>query len=166
VGHFLGGIAAAWSVAPERPSWRQAALFGALGIAPDLDLLVGLHSTYTHSLGAAAVVALATASIPVAVRQRWSAAPRWSFALACAAAYASHVLLDWLGSDTTPPIGIMALWPFSSAFYQSHLHLFPAISRRYWLPSFWSLNLMAALRELLILGPLAALIGWARARHE
>ena len=34
-------------------------------------------------------------------------------ALATGLAYATHTLLDWLGTDASPPIGIMALWPFS-----------------------------------------------------
>ena len=53
-------------------------------------------------------------------------------AIGGAFAFASHVLLDWLGSDASPPIGIMALWPFSSAYYESELHVFMAISRRYY----------------------------------
>ena len=150
---------------PERPAF--GVLCAALGVLPDADLLVGLHSRYTHSVGAAAVVGLLAALA-------W---PRWRrvvdphvpsrlvFALACAAAWASHILLDWLGSDTTPPVGIMALWPFTSSFYQSDLHWFSAISRRYWLPEFFALNLRAAWRELWLLGPLAVLIGWLRARE-
>ena len=81
-----------------------------------------------------------------------------SVALAVAAAYASHTLLDWLGSDTSPPIGIMALWPFSRDYYESRLHVFMAISRRYWLPEFWTYNLRALARELAILLPLVAAV--------
>ena len=82
-------------------------------------------------------------------------------AAAIAAAWASHLLLDWLGSDTSPPIGIMALWPFSREHYQSSFYLFDAISRRYWLPEqfVWG-NLKAALKEVLILGPIAAVSYW------
>ena len=73
-----------------------------------------------------------------------------------AAAWSSHILLDWLGSDTSPPIGIMALWPFTDGFYQSSAFLFDAISRRYWLPQqfIWG-NLRAVVKEVLILGPVA-----------
>ncbi len=82
-------------------------------------------------------------------------------AAAIAAAWASHLLLDWLGSDTSPPIGIMALWPFSREHYQSSFYVFDAISRRYWLPEqfVWS-NLKAALKEVLILGPVAGISYW------
>jgi hypothetical protein len=133
----------------------EALLFGAVAVAPDLDLLVGAHSTYTHSIGAVIVVTLVTLAM---TRGRW---PR--IALGIAAAWSSHILLDWLGSDTSPPIGIMALWPFSDGYYQSSLLVFDAISRRYWLPQefIWG-NLRAALKELLILGPIAWLAFWRR----
>ena len=85
-------------------------------------------------------------------------------AVAVAAAYATHTLLDWLGTDTSPPIGIMALWPFSHANYESSAHVFMAISRRYWLPEFWTSNLIALGRELLILLPIVALVMRARRR--
>jgi hypothetical protein len=79
-------------------------------------------------------------------------------------AYASHVLFDWMGNDTTPPIGIMALWPFTDAYYQSELYVFDAISRRYWLPNFWTHNLLAVVRELAIVAPVVALVAWRRLR--
>ena len=86
------------------------------------------------------------------------------FGGAVLAAYASHTLLDWLGTDASPPIGIMALWPFSSDYYESHLHVFRAISRRYWLPEFLTWNARALGGELAILLPLTALVFFARRR--
>lgn len=183
LGHALGAVAAGWLVG-GRP-WRgwhatvfvprlwpvtdalgqtrraydvelagpglSAVLYAAVGVAPDLDLLVGAHSTYTHSLGAVAIVFAAAWGL--------SRSPR--LAAAVAAAWASHVLLDWMGSDTSPPIGIMALWPFTREHYQSSIYLFEAISRRYWLPEqfIWG-NLKAAVREVLILGPIMAVSHW------
>ena len=79
-----------------------------------------------------------------------------------AAAWASHVLFDWLGSDTTPPIGVMALWPFSTSYYFADAFLFEAISRRTHLPNFWSHNLWAVATEIAMLAPLAALAWWYR----
>jgi membrane-bound metal-dependent hydrolase YbcI (DUF457 family) len=180
VGHALGGLAAGWMIAGLSPSrfgaaadgearrarvapvaWhrsepvlRQAIVFAALGMLPDIDFLFGTHSTYTHSLGAAVVVALGAAML--------APANRWIVGLACGCAYASHILLDWLGDDTTPPIGIMAVWPWSSGFYQSDLRWFMAITRRYWLPNFWTHNMEAVIREVGILLPLAAFIAWLR----
>ena len=134
--------------------------FALLGVAPDLDLLFGTHSTYTHSLGAATIVLL----LARVVTGNW----RWAFAAALA--WASHLLLDWLGNDTTPPIGIMALWPVTREFYESTLHLFLPISRRYWLPGFFAHNLTAVMRELVFLGPFALFAWWrleriAHGRH-
>jgi LexA-binding, inner membrane-associated putative hydrolase len=124
----------------------EIVLFGAVAIAPDLDLLFGTHSTYTHSIGAVLIVFALTMAV-AGVRQ-------WRIALGVAAAWASHILLDWVGSDTSPPIGIMALWPFDSGYYQSSRPIFDAISRRYWLPEQFVIgNLRATLKEILILGP-------------
>jgi hypothetical protein len=72
-------------------------------------------------------------------------------------------VLDWLGSDTSAPIGIMALWPFSREHFESGLRVFMAVSRRIWQPErFWLPNLAALARELLILVPPLILIGWLR----
>ena len=146
---WLPQVAARW--------WREGALFGALGAAPDLDLLARAHSTYTHSVGAAAIVAA------LAYVLRGSRPARW--AIACGLATASHVLLDWLGSDTTPPIGIMALWPISPEFYQSPFCVFPAVSRQVGHWSFVSVNTGAVVWEIVILVPLAILVGWWRDRR-
>jgi inner membrane protein len=161
IGHVLGGIAGGWLVGGRNPTpgWRrEAALFGVIGAAPDIDLLFGAHSTYTHSAGAVGGVALAAL---IATRGRQ---PR--IVLACAAAIASHILLDWLGSDTTPPIGIMALWPFTRDFYQSPFFVFMAISRRWWQSGFYRQNGLAVLRELAILVPIDLLIGMLRVRAK
>lgn len=128
----------------------RAGVYGLIAASPDLDLLVGAHSGPTHGLGAAILVG-AAAWLFLRSMRRANAA---RVAAAVAVAYASHTLLDWLGTDTSPPIGIMALWPFSRAYYESHLHVFMAISRRYWLPEFWTYNVRALIRELMILVPL------------
>jgi hypothetical protein len=163
VGHALAGAAAGWGLVgpPKRGGeggyrevWRQGALFAMLGMLPDLDLLLPVvdHRTFSHSLTAAVIVGVAAAVLT----------RRSRVGLAAGAACGTHVLLDWLGSDTTPPIGIMALWPFSHAFYESRLHLFFAISRRFPTRQFWVQNTRALLRELAVLIPPAALAGWRR----
>ena len=133
-------------------------LLAALGMAADLDFLLGAHRTYTHTLGACVLILLASMAIAP------PSEPRLLTGAACGAAYTSHLLLDWLGSDTSVPIGIMALWPFSSQFYESPIHLFLSTERRYWMPHFWSVNLTAGIRELSILIPLAAMAYWIRRR--
>jgi membrane-bound metal-dependent hydrolase YbcI (DUF457 family) len=150
------------------PDWRRAAVFAMLGALPDIDLLFHAHSTYTHSLGATLLVGL-VAWLLLRVRDgdgdRGSdreGTSRAIVALACGAAYGSHVLLDWLGTDTSPPFGITALWPFSSAYFYSGIDLFPAADRRYWLPGFWQRDLTAVAWELILLLPLTLVVLWLR----
>jgi hypothetical protein len=81
-------------------------------------------------------------------------------------AVCTHVLFDWLGSDDFPPLGVMALWPFSREFYFANAFVFEAISRRYWLPGFVMHNVIAVLREVAILAPITALLWWWRQRRD
>ena len=159
IGHALAGIAAGWLVAPAetrdtRATLGRAAIFAVAGMAPDVDLLFGAHSGPTHGLGAAVLAGI----VAWVCLKAGATRGRFALALAVAAACASHTLLDWLGSDTAAPIGIMALWPFSRDYYESGLHVFMAISRRYWLAEFWTYNLRALVRELAILLPVAAAV--------
>ncbi len=77
------------------------------------------------------------------------------FTLALAAAYGSHVLLDWLGSDSVAPIGVMALWPISSDFFLSDRRWFMSVCREVWQVRCWWHNAAGVTREILFLGPLA-----------
>ena len=158
LGHALGGIAAGWIVAPPRDrsvagTLRSGALFAALALVPDVDLLLDQHQGPTHSLGAALIAGLAVGAF---TRQG-----RLGAAAACA--YATHILLDWLGADTAPPFGIMALWPVTREHYLSRVDLFLGVLRR---------NRRGILvvqpevdaRELLILAPVAWLVFQLRVR--
>jgi inner membrane protein len=152
VGHALGGLAATWLF---RSNPRVALAGAALAVIPDFDLLIpGWHRTYTHSVGAVAVVGVLSWLV---LRRRYAPGDAVRFAAALMAAYASHLLLDWLGSDPSTPPGLAALWPFSSQFYISNLDVFVPISRRYWnLDEFVWGNLRALVRELVIMVPVAA----------
>ena len=160
LGHALGGIAAGWIVAPPHGSakaglLRSGALFAAIAMVPDLDLLFNWHQGPTHSLGAAVIAGVA---VGAATRR-----PRVGVGAACA--YASHFLLDWLGADTMPPFGVMALWPLSHEHYLSRLDVFAGVQRAY-KPGFWTYNINAIARELLILVPLFWLVHRTRARRR
>jgi len=159
VAHGLAGALIGWSIAPPPATdgpgaLRRVMLFAAAGMAADLDLLVGAHSGPSHGLGAAVIAGVVLWVTLRSCGMRGSA----RLALATGLAYATHTLLDWLGTDSSPPIGIMALWPFSRNYYESPWHIFMAISRRYWLPEFWTDNLRALGRELLILVPLTTIV--------
>ena len=166
VAHALGGVAAGCLVvaaaarAPGTPGlrrgieavaarlgpWRCAAGLAALGVLPDVDLLLGAHRGPTHSLGAVLLVgAAAGAAVPAA---------RLTAALTAAAVVASHPLLDWLGTDTSPPQGIMAWWPWTDHFYRSDAGLFMRVCRQYASAECWRHNALAVVRELALLAPL------------
>ena len=151
VGHALGGIAAGWRLIPQQER-RTAALLAAIAIAPDLDLLVGTHRGASHSVGAAVIAGLSAALLLGPGRVRWG--------LAAALAWGSHVLLDWLSNDTRPPLGIMALWPFTHDYYKAGIEIFPPVSRRYWESRFWLYNLRAIVAEMLMLGPVTGFVWW------
>ena len=121
------------------------ALCALAGVLPDVDFAWGGHSRQTHSLGAALIVGL--------IVLVWKRSPR--LAMAVTLAWSTHVLFDWLGSDDTPPLGVMALWPLNSNFYFAHAYVFDAITRRYWLDNFVTHNAYAVVKEVAMLGPIA-----------
>jgi membrane-bound metal-dependent hydrolase YbcI (DUF457 family) len=166
IGHILGGIAAAWiaDIVPGRRAWRTAPssaswyaqagdgltlACAALAAAPDLDLLFRRHRAFTHSVTTAVIVGLAAGAL-AATRSR----PVVRVALMCAAASATHVLLDWLAADAYAPFGIQALWPFTDAWYISNLNMFRQTERRLFLSvPVLRQNTIAVAQELAILGP-------------
>ncbi len=165
LGHSLAGLAAGWAVAPpaegRRPLITQAALFMALGAAPDLDLLVGRHRYETHSIGAAVIAGA------VAALMRWPIAPtRARIFWAACAAWATHPLLDMLAPDHWPPIGVMAFWPLSRGFYITGLEWFLPIDRDWRSSAALWLDARAAIREALILVPVVVLVWWIRTGRD
>jgi inner membrane protein len=132
----------------------------ALAIAPDGDLLLSSHRAVTHSVGAVLVVGAGAAAIA-----RWRNWPVAASAAMAMAAVGSHIALDWMGKDSSRPIGIMALWPISQAYFSSGLDLFMDVSRRYWLyGEFVVHNAKGAAGELALIGPLAAAAWYWRKR--
>jgi hypothetical protein len=170
VGHALGGLIVALALAPSGPHrphegrvlralrvprawWPVLGWCVIAACLPDVDFAWGRHNMETHSVGFALLLGGGALA--------WHRS--WRIATACTLAVATHVLFDWLGSDDSPPLGVMALWPFSREFFFADVWLFAAISRRYWQPWFVEQNTLAVLRELAILLPLV-LAAWL-ARH-
>lgn len=157
VGHALGGAIVGLALGTSGTVGALGTVVMA-GVAPDLDFLWGRHNRETHSLGAAVVAGL--------VVLLWTRGRNPRLALAVTLAWTSHVLFDWLGSDDTPPLGVMALWPLTHDFYFANAFVFEAISRRYWLDNFIGHNAWAVAKELAILGPVAgALWLWRMMRR-
>ena len=140
VGHALGGLIVGEVLAPS-----ALILCAVAGVLPDIDFAWGGHNRETHSLGAAIIAGVIVLA--------WKRSPR--LALAVTLSWTTHVFFDWLGSDDTPPLGVMALWPLNSHFYFGNAFVFEAISRRYWLDNFVAHNAWAVIKEVLILGPVA-----------
>jgi hypothetical protein len=140
VGHAIGGLIVGEVLAPS-----ALLICTVAGALPDIDFAWGGHNRETHSLGAAVIAGLVVLG--------WKRSPR--LALAVTLSWLTHIVFDWLGSDDTPPIGVMALWPINSNFYFAHAFVFEAISRRYWLGNFFTHNAWAVIKEVLILGPVA-----------
>jgi inner membrane protein len=160
IGHALAGVAVAWSadvMDRHRSSAEFAAVCAGLAMLPDADLLVpGAHRIATHSLFAAALVF----SIAIVVTGKVTRT-----AVVCGLAYASHLLLDWLGADNFPPRGIELLWPFSHTWYISDLDVFRQTARQHFLTApIIGQNLIAVAQELAILTPLVAALWWLRRR--
>jgi membrane-bound metal-dependent hydrolase YbcI (DUF457 family) len=121
---------------------------------PDLDLVYpGFHRSITHSVGATAIVMIIAAAVTGWVTGR----VRWRWVLLVGAAHASHILMDWMGTDHFAPAGLEALWPFSRAFYISGWDIFPATERRLYLPDVWIINLHAFLAEVGLMVPIAVM---------
>ena len=151
IGHALGGIAAGAFIVRRTTAHVPVGarripvvlLFALLGLVPDIDFLLGGHRGVTHTLGATVAVGLLAAAFD----------RRPTVWLAAAAAYGSHVLLDWLGGDTVAPIGVMALWPFDHTFYLSPFHWFLPVCRQFRDLDCWLRLGQAMWWELLLLGP-------------
>jgi hypothetical protein len=110
---------------------RRAAVVVAAAVAPDLDLLLKYvdgrnhHQAESHSLGSAALAGLVVWAL--AWWRRWPGAA--VLGVLAAGGWTSHVLLDYLGRDTHPPIGLMAFWPLSRDFFKFPWPIFLDLGR-------------------------------------
>jgi membrane-bound metal-dependent hydrolase YbcI (DUF457 family) len=165
IGHALAGVAIAWTPLKRDTGAVPSALICALLAAlPDIDLLyMPVHRTATHSLFTALAVFIVAAAVTGQVKGRVS----WSFAAICAAAYASHAVCDWMGKDASSPYGVQILWPLSDRWFISPWRIFPGTERRSILSERSILiNLRAAVTEILIFGPVVALLWIRRTRRS
>jgi len=165
LGHALAGLATAWGAdavngtrrrAPRRSVDSLTVACVVLAAIPDVDLLFHAHRSFTHSVTAVALVLI----ISAAVTGQVTSERRWRVSGTCAAAYATHLLLDWLATDTYFPYGIQALWPFSREWFISGWNLFPQTERlRLFSRSTIETNLIAMAWEAAMLAPIVV-VAW------
>jgi inner membrane protein len=100
---------------------------------PDLDFLPGYlvgkpnlyHHGISHSLGLAALTGLAVGLYGL-LKKKISLLKTFGIVFGL---YFSHVLLDCLSIDTSPPFGVQLLWPLSGQYFISPLSIFPTVYR-------------------------------------
>jgi membrane-bound metal-dependent hydrolase YbcI (DUF457 family) len=174
VGHGLAAFTVSWR--PSRALRFNAAVWlpalCILSVLPDIDFYPGLlighpnlyHHGWTHSLffcgGVAGLIAafLALARKPGALKAGGL----------CLLVLISHLVLDCLSKDRTPPYGLQVFWPFSERFVSSPVTLFPDVDKgpdngTFLLRLFTLHNARTLLVETCILGPFAAWT-WFRSR--
>jgi hypothetical protein len=160
----LAGASVAWAAdaLDRRPSSaRLVATCALLAALPDVDLLLpGYHRSFTHSVTAVAIVFIVAAVVTGKVNYR-----RRRVAIVCALAYATHLLFDWLGADTLPPLGLQAFWPFNDQFFVSGWDVFTQTERRnpFSGPTI-AQNLRTAAREIAIVAPVAGALWLVRVK--
>jgi membrane-bound metal-dependent hydrolase YbcI (DUF457 family) len=167
--HALAGLSVHLAASAERRDafdrWRMLVTVGA-ALAPDTDLLFRFvdgrnhHNNELHGVGFALLTLAAAA--PVFRLLGWRRP--FGLALAAAAAWTSHILLDYLNVDTSVPIGLMALWPFSARHFKSPVPIFLDIWRTL-SPAGIRHNAVAAAIELAVLGPVLAAVWRGRTRR-
>jgi len=177
VGHAIAGAVAAWTadLIPGQRAWRTAhptagwyqragdgltLVCATLGALPDADLLFHIHRSFSHSIGAVIFVTIFAAAMAANAGR-----PIARIALMCGAAYATHLVLDWMAVDRYPPRGIQAFWPVSRAYFISGWDLFQQTERHAVLS--WptlQVNAHAIVRELAILVPPAIVVWILRGR--
>lgn len=133
IGHTIAGFCG-YLLAPKGsiPKPQMNTLLASIVIAnlPDIDILPGLllgnppmfHRQGTHSIAAGII-----AGMLVVMLGRWQKLSKksilklgaWTTALYC-----SHIFLDLLVTDLSPPRGVQLLWPFSNAYFISPVTVF------------------------------------------
>jgi inner membrane protein len=159
-GHSLAGYiihrATARPVAAHQ--WQLMLLYLFAANAPDLDFLPGLfagdlgryHHGPSHSIGFAILFGLCAS----AFFSRRLCAFVMGFSL-----YLSHVLLDYLVQDPSPPLGVPLFWPFNHEYYMAPFAFYrpfdyPVSVAEPMVPLFFTFhNFLTVLTEILFLLP-------------
>jgi inner membrane protein len=165
VGHSLMGyvIYGATGLTGDR-NWTVSMLYLFAANAPDLDFLPGLvignlskyHHGPSHSVGFAILFGI--------VASLFFSRRLYTFIIA-SSLYFSHVVLDYLIQDPSPPHGVPLLWPLTYEYYMAPFAFFPrfdylASSTDSMVAAIFTLhNLTTIAIEIALLCPLLVLVG-------
>ena len=162
VGHAIAGLCVHVATVRDEKQLldvRRAGLVVASALLPDVDLLFRVvdgrnhHQQETHGIGFAILWSLVVL-LGFGLRRRPRAA---ALSFAAGLAWLSHILLDYLNRDTNPPIGLMALWPWSDDYYKFPWPIFLDVGRTLNWETLGK-NLLAAGWELAVLLPVFSLV--------
>jgi membrane-bound metal-dependent hydrolase YbcI (DUF457 family) len=169
VAHGLAGLSVHLLTARNRvdlTSMPHAAVAVAAAVAADLDLLLRFidgrnhHQAESHSIGAALIVGVAVALAARVAGSRRAV----GLGIVAAAGWGSHLLLDYLGRDTHPPIGLPILWPVADGYFKFPWPLFLDIGRTL----NWHTvghNALAVAWEMILMLPILLATWWWRQRR-
>ena len=175
VGHTLMGyiVYIASNKATDNKQWKYIAFVLLAANAPDLDFIPGLligdpgkfHHGISHSIGFSFCLAVCFSVLLYFLKREKNGR---NFAI-CFFICFSHIFLDYLTIDTSPPYGAPLFWPLSYTYYHAPFPILPDIQRvstsnTDFITSLVSLhNLWAVSVEILILLPILLLLfAWKR----
>lgn len=168
IGHTLAGVFLKETkiFTPAETAFKSLLVSVILANLADIDFLPGLilgnpnrfHHGITHSLGATLVAGLVFGFYFYAKKNQFWAPFAFSGLL-----YLSHVALDFLTVDTSPPQGVPIFWPLSGEYYLSPISVFSSVhkdsfSATFFQSLFVSENIWTVFREIFILGPFVLLV--------
>ena len=170
LGHGLIGLTIYRATSgPGSQDWRTAALSVLAANAPDLDfvpgLLTGELGRYHHGPSHSLIFALLFGLVCTVLFTRKIYFFWMGFGL-----YASHILLDYLVKDPSPPFGVPLFWPFSYEYYMAPVTLYRPFNypSTFAEPIFSTLvslhNFITMLLELSFLLPLLVFVSWFKKR--
>jgi inner membrane protein len=150
--------------------WQVGALYLFTANAPDLDFLPGLivgnlsryHHGPSHSLAFAILFGVVVSLF---------CSRRLCTFIVASSLYSSHVVLDYLVQDPSPPHGVPLLWPLTYEYFMASFAFFPRFDylARSTEPMFTAVltlyNLSTIAIEIVLLSPLIVLVEiWSRIR--
>lgn len=169
VGHTLMGyiVYTDRKMANWNLTWRDLLIFILVANLPDIDYLPGFlmgkpnkfHHGMTHSISLAVLIGCILGLIYFMKERRNFVKYFFSFSMT----YSSHLLLDFLGKDTSYPYGEQLFWPFSNIYFMSPIAIFSdvhkASSSKIFIQSLFNWNnLGTVVIEAIILLPIIWLI--------